>query len=54
MTSQSGAITYARTYDSYGMVTATNGNSHTDYGFAWESYGTYGDYVHMLSEVDMD
>ena len=39
MTNQAGAITFARTYDPYGVVTATSGASQTEYGFTGESYG---------------
>ncbi len=39
MTNQTGAITFAQTYDPYGAVTHSSGlSSHTDYGFTGESY----------------
>jgi RHS repeat-associated protein len=38
MTDQAGAITFAQTYDPYGVVTQSSGLSHTDYGFTGESY----------------
>jgi RHS repeat-associated protein len=39
LTSQSGQVTYAQSYDPYGVVTQSSGSSHTDYGFTGESYG---------------
>jgi RHS repeat-associated protein len=39
MTDQAGGITFARTYDPYGVVTYTSGTSQTAYGFTGEQYG---------------
>jgi RHS repeat-associated protein len=39
MTDQTGAITFAQTYDPYGVVTTTSGSSQTEYGFTGEQYG---------------
>ncbi|HRJ57435.1 MAG TPA: carboxypeptidase regulatory-like domain-containing protein [Anaerolineales bacterium] len=39
MTDQAGAITYARNYDPYGVVTYTGGTSQTEFGFTGEQYG---------------
>jgi hypothetical protein len=39
LTNASGAITYARTYDPYGVVASTSGSSQSAYTFAGESYG---------------
>ena len=36
LTNQSGAITYAKAYDPYGVVTSTSGTSSTAYGFTGE------------------
>lgn len=39
LTDASGAITYARAYDPYGVVTQTLGSSQTSYAFTGEAYG---------------
>jgi RHS repeat-associated protein len=41
MTDPNGAITYARNYDPYGVVTYTTGASQTEFGFTGEQYDTY-------------
>jgi RHS repeat-associated protein len=42
MTDQSGAITYARTYDPYGVVTQAGGTSQSAYGYTGEQQDTSG------------
>jgi hypothetical protein len=42
LTSQSGQVIYAATYNPNGVVAQSSGASHTDYGFTDESYGTGG------------
>lgn len=37
VTTSGGEITFAQTYDPYGMVTSSSGLSHTDYGFTGET-----------------
>jgi len=39
LTNASGAITYSRAYDPYGVVTSTTGSSSTTYGYMGEVYG---------------
>jgi RHS repeat-associated protein len=51
LTNQAGAITYARTYDPYGVVTTTSGTSQTDYGFTGESYDTYIKLINLRSRM---
>lgn len=41
MTDQVGAITLAQSYNPFGVVSNTNGASHTDYGFTGEQYDAY-------------
>jgi RHS repeat-associated protein len=48
LTSQSGAVTYAASYDPYGVVTQSGGASNTEYGFTGESQGTYGDSTQLI------
>jgi len=46
LTSQSGAVTYAASYDPYGVVTQSGGTSNTEYGFTGEA--TSGDSTQLI------
>jgi RHS repeat-associated protein len=47
MTDQAGALTFAQSYDPYGTVTYTDGESHTEYGFTGEQYGDTTELVYL-------
>jgi RHS repeat-associated protein len=47
MTDQAGAITFARTYDPYGVVTYTAGTAQTEFGFTGEQYSESAQLVYL-------
>lgn len=47
LTNTSGAITYARAYDPYGVVTTTAGTAQTSYGYTSEYNGDYNELVYL-------
>jgi RHS repeat-associated protein len=51
LTSQSGQVTYAQSYDPYGVVTQSSGSSHTDFGFTGESYDSYIKLIYLRSRI---
>jgi RHS repeat-associated protein len=51
MTDATGAITFARGYDPYGVVTYTTGASQTEFGFTGEQYDTYIKLIYLRSRM---
>ncbi|HEU0291242.1 MAG TPA: RHS repeat-associated core domain-containing protein [Anaerolineales bacterium] len=51
LTNASGAITYARTYDPYGVVASTSGSSQSAYGYTGESYDSYIKLIYLRSRM---
>jgi RHS repeat-associated protein len=47
LANNSGAVTYARAYDPYGVVASTIGTSHSSYAFTGEYSGDYNELLHL-------